>query len=104
MVNKVEHSFIYDFKYEVHLIYVQKVFKDSYNFEQMCVLGFCGINLFHQLSPFPFQTTKLPLHSHFVPNVHFVVGLDNTLVNIRSHFMPPNFPLDEDFFAHLIQT
>jgi hypothetical protein len=60
----------------------------------MCVLGFCGINLFHQLSPFPFQTTKLPLHSHFVPNVHFVVG----------HFMPPNFPHDEDLFAQIVEV
>jgi hypothetical protein len=85
MVNKVKHSFIYDFKCEVHLIYVQKVFKDSYNFKQMCVLGFCGINIFHQLFPFPFQTTNPPLHSHFVPNVHFVVSLDSILIIMRSH-------------------
>jgi hypothetical protein len=64
---------------------VQKVFKDSYNFEQMCVFGFCGINIFHQLFPFPFQTTNPPLHSHFVPNVHFVVSLDSILIIMRSH-------------------
>jgi hypothetical protein len=82
---------------------VQIFLKDNYNFEQMCVLGFCGINTFHQLSPFPFQTTNPPLHSHFVPNVHFVVGLDSILVNIKSHLMLPNFPHDEDFFAQIVE-
>ncbi len=96
MFNKVGNLFVYDFKFEIH---PKSFMQKNCSFKQMWYLGFCGIKPFHQPSPFLFRTTNLPLHFHSICNMHFVVGFDNIIVNIMTHFTPPNPLHDEHLFV-----
>jgi hypothetical protein len=41
-----------DFICEVHLAFMQEINQNNYSFEQVIILGFCRIKMFHEASPF----------------------------------------------------
>jgi hypothetical protein len=88
MVSKIRHLFAYDFKYKVHSTFMQNVCKNSCGFKENYVFNFFGIKPFHQLFPFPFQSTNLPFHLHYVHiNNHNVVHWIDCLVPIKPNFV-----------------
>jgi hypothetical protein len=42
------------------------------------------------MSSFPFQSTNAEFDLHFLLSMHFVVGPNNILINIKTYFAPPN--------------
>jgi hypothetical protein len=41
---------------------------------------------------------------HLVPNMHYVIGFDKILVNIRGHFTPSKPLHDEHLLAQIVEV
>lgn len=71
---------------EIQSTLVHEVRQDGCDSKQMVVLRFGGIKPFHKPSKFTLQLAKVPLHSHLVAIMHFVVHREYSIIHIWGPF------------------
>jgi hypothetical protein len=55
------------------MAFVQEVNYNKYcTFKQVIIFIHCGIKMFHESVPFPFQPHNSPLHSYITPYMHLL--------------------------------
>lgn len=57
---------------EVHFAFMQENNQNNCSFEQVTILGFCQIKMFHEASPFA-KTPNSPFHLYSIPYMHFTI-------------------------------
>ncbi len=60
-----------DFICEVHLAFMQEINQNNCSFEQVTIVGFCQIKMFHKASPFA-KTPNSPFHLYSIPYMHLL--------------------------------